>query len=154
MSAFSEGFNYGGPLATLANQNTYSYQQSSSYSSYNPKNDILSDFKQTETKYEAPKYDLPKYDLPTYEAPKFELPKYDIPKYEVSKYEAPRIEQSQTFTASGDLGDYYNDFTSDNLLNSVAEPHRSKVIQIKSRIRGWKKSGIFGMGGPLGQIRS
>lgn len=149
MSAFSEGFTYGGPLATLANQNTYSYQQSSSYSSsFNLKNDLLSDFKATETKYEAPKIELPKYELPTFELPKYEVPKYDLPKFE------PVQSYVGVTSATGDLGDYYNDFTSDNLLNSVVEPHRSKVIQIKSRVRGWKKSGIFGMGGPLGQIRS
>jgi len=48
-----------------------------------------------------------------------------------------------TVASSNELGDYYNDFTADALLNSVMEPHRTKVLQIKSRIRGWKRSGIF-----------
>jgi hypothetical protein len=51
-----------------------------------------------------------------------------------------------TVASSNELGDYYNDFTADALLNSVMEPHRTKVLQIKSRIRGWKKSGIFSNG--------
>lgn len=60
-------------------------------------------------------------------------------------FESTGISASITLPSygGGDLGDYYNDFTADNLLNAVVEPYRTKVLQIKSRVRGWKKSGIF-----------
>lgn len=40
----------------------------------------------------------------------------------------------------GSGGDYYNDFTNDRLLEKLEEPFRSKVAQIKSRVKGWRRA--------------
>jgi uncharacterized membrane protein len=39
-------------------------------------------------------------------------------------------------------GDYLNDFTNDQVVEKMEEPYKSKVIQIKQRVKDWKRPAV------------